>query len=104
MQQGERAGARPLPVPLLPCPALPWKFFKSLKDDMFSRGQVLPMLLSVGRKQDKDGRKWLEGFWVVNWRKQTTWVQIKLKYPQLFTPNKNVSGVWASLEIKKKAY
>lgn len=49
-----------------------------------------------GRKQDKERRKWPEGFWVVGWRKQTTWVQIKLEYPQLFTritrENKNISG------------
>ena len=96
MQHAEQAGARPPPVPLLPCPALAGKFFKSLKDGLFSRGQVLPMLLRVGRKQDKERRKRLEGFWVVGRRKQTTWVQIKLKFPQLFAPitreNKNISG------------
>lgn len=32
----------------------------------------MPVLLGVGRKQGKEGRRWLGGFWVVGWRKQAT--------------------------------
>jgi len=43
------------------------------------KGTGAAVLLRVGSKQGEEGRRWLEGFWVVGWRKQTTWVQIKLK-------------------------
>lgn len=106
MQHCERAGARPLP---LPCPALPSKFFRSLKDNLFSRGQSAAHGAQGGEKAAQRRREAAGRFLGGCLEKQTRRAHIKLQYPQLFAPisgeNKTVSGASGHLwRFNQKAY